>query len=389
MRKFMAAAALAIACASSTDANILDFRKSSQTLWASACRVPRSELLYITIGPEYDWFQTAEVLDMLLECAHQLHNTRDLSINISIPFEEAPSRIESLLEKIMEEVESGIENGFTMRHTVKFEMRPPQKTISQADFKEHGVVEYHYRQEDFNTHDPSKEDLETADDIDLRRFDFMVPFKPETAQLALREYQAGLEPTRLPTPPPVELLNALTTVLQSMTNLETLRLRIDPPEHEVIAEINQTFHNASLSLPSIKWLHLSLGLDFLTSFTPNINFITSIGVFNSTSALNLIRSTKLTPKLQHLTLRTRWDEQKLRAIVQNCPNLTTLYMLPLKGHGHVLNYRRNCPYDGGPSALLAPTRPISGSRKSSGPRGPMDVERLFEELPKLETVVVA
>lgn len=390
MRTFMAAAALAMTCASSTGANILDFRKSSQTLLASACRVSRSELLYITIGPEYDWSQTAEVLDMLSECAHQLHNTRDLSINISIPFEAAPSRIESLLSKTMEKFDSGIENGFTMRQTVKFEVRPPQNTVYQAEFREHGYAEYHYRQEDFNTHDPSKEEFVNGDRIDRRRFDFMAPFKPETGQLALQEYRASLQPTRLPIPPPIEVLNTLTTVLQNMTNLGTLRLRIDPPELEVISQINQTFHTNNLSLPSIEWLHLSPGMDFLTAFTPNIKFITSTGAFNTTSALDLIRSTKSTPKLQRLMLRTRWDERKLQAIIDNCPNLTTLYMLSLKGNGQVLNYRRNCTYNGGkPKALKAPTRPIADLRKSSGQKGPANITRLFEELPNLETVVVA
>ncbi|KXT00628.1 hypothetical protein AC578_3164 [Pseudocercospora eumusae] len=385
MRASLVAAALAISCASFSNADIPGFRKTSQIPLTSTCPLAPSDLLNITIGPTHDWSQTSEALSTFAECADQLHTTRELSINISIPFEAPPSRIKARLDEIMQAIDSGIVDRFTMHRTVAFKIRPPQNTVDQAEFREHGYAEYNYRQEDFNTHGPSKSDLETADGIDRRRFDFMSPFKPETAQLALKNFQDSLTPTVLAIPPPTQLLNTLTTVLKSTTNLETLRLRIHPPEHQVISQINQTFHTNNLTLPSIKSLHLSPGTHFLTAFTPKITSITSIGVFNTTSALNLIRSS---PKfLQSLSLRTRWDERKLQAMVENCPNLTTLHMLSPAPHGQMLKYRRKYPYGGVESALLAPTKRVPCPRKSLGPRGPRNVTRLFEELPGLATLV--
>ncbi|KXT13968.1 hypothetical protein AC579_4198 [Pseudocercospora musae] len=386
MRDSLVAAALAIIYACSSNANILGFKKTSQSPSTSTCHLTPSDLLNLTIGPTHNWSQTAEALRIFAECADQWHTTRELSINISIPFEAPPSRIKTRLEKIMETIDSGIEYGFTRHQTVEFRIRLPQNIVHQAEFREHGYAEYHYRQEDFNTHDPSKSDLETAGDIDWRRFDFMAPFKPETAQIALREYGDSLQPTLLPVAPSTELLKNFTTILRQMTNLETLRLRIDPPEYEVISQIDQTFLTDNLTLPSIKSLDLSPGTHFFTAFTPNLTSITSIGVFNTTSAFNSIR---YSPKsLQYLSLRTRWDERKLQAIVENCPNLTTLHMLPPTPNGQMLKYRRVYPYGGVESALLAPTKPVPCPRKSLGPRGPRNVTRFFEEMPKLDTLVV-
>ncbi|EME81457.1 uncharacterized protein MYCFIDRAFT_81500 [Pseudocercospora fijiensis CIRAD86] len=388
MRASMVAAALAITCTSLIEANILaSFRKNSQLPFpsASACPLASSDLRNISIGAAYDWSQTAEALNVLSKCADLLSTTLELSINISIPFEPPPSPITSRLNKIKERIESGVKNSFTTHQTIKFGIRPPQKIIRQPDFLEHGKSEFLHRKDDFKVHAFNQKDLEALDSIDQHRFNFMTPFAPETSQIALQDFQASLQPTLLPIPPPPELLHTLTSLLQKATNLETLHLRLHPPSHEVPENFHQAFITSNLNLSSIKSLHLSPGMDFLVAFTPNVISITANGVWNTIQSLNLMNSTN---SLEHLTLRTRWDERKLDALVQNCENLTSLDMLSPGGDGQVVKFRRGIHSDGGDTSATRSVHGLRVSKYQRGPRGRGNFTRLFEELPKLETLVV-